>query len=70
MEVQKQNSKNQYISVKKLYIDKSKKKPIKMEIQDINQNVLVNILYNEIKINSTKMEDILAFNMKIISEGI
>ena len=70
MEVKKQNSKNQYIVTKKLYIDKSTKKPLKMEIQDINQNVLVYILYNEIKINSTKREDILAFNMKLVNAEI
>lgn len=70
MEVKKQNSKNQYIITKKLYIDKSTKKPIKMEIQDINQNVLVYILYNEIKINSTKREDVLAFNMKLVNAEI
>ena len=52
MEVQKQNSKNQYISVKKLYIDKSKKKPIKMEIQDANKNTVVYILYKEVIVNS------------------
>ena len=70
MEIKKQNSKNEYIVTKKLYIDKSTKKPIKMEIQDINQNVLVYILYNEIKINSTKKEDILAVNMKLINTEI
>ena len=32
-----------------------------MEIKDINQNKVVYILYNEIKINSTNREDILAF---------
>lgn len=70
MEVKRQNSKNQYIVTEKLYIDKSTKKPIKMEIQDINQNVLVYILYNEIKINSTKREDILAVNMKLVNREI
>ena len=70
MEVRKQNSKNQYIVNKVLYIDKSTKKPIKMEIKDINQNVLVYILYNEIKMNSTKKEDILAFNPKLIDKEI
>lgn len=70
MEVKNQNSKNQYIVTRKLYIDKSTKKPIKMEIQDINQNVLVYILYNEIKINSTKREDILAVNMKVVDSEV
>lgn len=70
MEIKNQNSKNQYIMGKKLYIDKSTRKPIKMEIEDINQNVLVYILYNEIKINSTKKEDILAFNMETINAEI
>lgn len=70
MEVKRQNSKNKYIITQRLYIDKSSWKPIKMEIEDINKNVLVYILYNEIKINSTKKEDVLAFNMKMFNSEI
>ena len=50
---------NKYCTYQKLYIDKKTCKPIKMEIKDINQNVIVNILYNEIKIDSTS-KDVLA----------
>lgn len=42
---------DKYIAYKKLYIDKSTAKPIKMEIKDMNQKMLVYILYNEIQIN-------------------
>ena len=35
---------------KKLYIDKTTKKPIKLEISDINKNTAVYISYNEINI--------------------
>jgi len=54
-------SNNRYIVSKKLYIDKSTSKPIRMEVNDVNQSTLVYILYNEIKINSTKTEEVLAF---------
>ena len=52
---------NKYQVKQKLYISKNSGMPTKMEIKDINKNTLVYILYNEIKINSTKKEDILAF---------
>ena len=42
---------NQYIYSKKLYISKESAKPIKLLINDINENTLVYILYNEIEIN-------------------
>ena len=45
---------------KKLYISKNTKLPTKMEILDINENITVYILYNEIKINKTSKEEILA----------
>ena len=44
------NRKNTYSSYKKLYIDKKTGKPTKMQIEDVNQKVLVYILYTEIKI--------------------
>lgn len=43
---------NPYISKKKLYIDKNNHNPIKMEIEDNNQNVKIHILYTEVKINT------------------
>ena len=42
---------NKYRSIKRLYISKETKLPIKMEIEDNAQNTLVYILYNEIQIN-------------------
>ena len=53
-------------SNKKLYIDKKSCKPIKMLIQDINQNIIAYILYNEIEINSLKRDDVLAFKIQKI----
>lgn len=64
MEVKVENNSNQYIVYKKLYINKNTAKPIKMEIQDKNQKMLVYILYNEIKINSLKSEEVLAFKLQ------
>lgn len=54
---------NKYATYKKLYINKEDGKPIKMEILDINKNILVNIKYNEIKINNIKKEDVIAFKL-------
>ena len=45
------NRKNTYSSYKKLYIDKKTGKPTKMQIEDVNQKVLVYILYTEITIS-------------------
>lgn len=42
---------NKYTKYKILYISKETGKPTKMEIKDINQNTLINIIYNEININ-------------------
>lgn len=39
---------NKYQIKKKLTINKKTNKPIKLEVQDINQNITVYILYNEI----------------------
>ncbi len=55
---------NPYISYKKLFIDKSKSKIDKLIVQDKNKKNLVYILYNEIKINSLKKEEVLAFKLK------
>ena len=38
----------------------------KLVVQDKNQKKLVYILYNEIKINSLKKEEVLAFKLKEI----
>ena len=43
---------NKYRTYKKLYVDKQRGVPTKMEIQDVSQNIIIYILYNEIKINN------------------
>ena len=45
------SEKNKYNVYKKLIISKKDAKPIKLSIQDINQNMLVYILYKEIDIS-------------------
>ena len=58
---------NPYISSKKLFINKDESKITKLVVQDKNQKNLVYILYNEIKINSLKKEEVLAFKLKEVS---
>ena len=65
MEVKLNDEGNKYNKYQVLYIDKKSGKPFKMTVQDINQNTLVYILYNEIKINSTSKEEALAFELNI-----
>lgn len=64
LQTKSKNQNNKYSISKKLYIDKNTAKPVKMEVQDVNQNTIVYILYNEININSTKKEEIIAFSRK------
>ena len=52
-------------TVKTLYFDTENAKPIKMEIQSIQQKTSAYIQYKEIQINNTKREEIIAFNMKL-----
>ncbi len=61
---------NKYIKNKTLYIDKETYKPTKLEIKDNNQKTTVYILYNEVEINSTKKEDIVAFDFYSIYSNI
>ena len=53
------NDYNNYNVKQKLYIDKNKKVPIKMEIYDNNKNIKVYIKYNEIKLNKLTKKQIL-----------
>ena len=69
MEAKTRNS-SKFNTNKKLYIDKKTLKPTKMEIEEVNKKVLVYILYNEIKINSTNKEEVLAFKLKIQEKDI
>lgn len=52
MQVKLKNETNKYSIYKKLYIDRNTGKPLKLEVQDINQKIKIYILYNEININS------------------
>lgn len=63
MEVKLSNQ-NPYISNKKLIIEKETGNIKKLIVQDKNQKSIVYILYNEIKINSLKKEEVLAFRLK------
>ena len=47
-----------------LYIDKKKGKPIELKIFDNSNNNRIYIKYNEIKINQTKQNEIVAFKIK------
>ena len=48
------NIENIYIQQKILHIDKQTMKPTQMEIKDNQQKTTIYILYNEVKVNSTK----------------
>ena len=54
---------NQYTKQEVLYIDKETAMPTKLEIKDDNENTRVYILYNEVKINGTTKENVLAFEL-------
>ena len=47
----KNDSQNKYIENKILYINKETKLPTKLIVEDNNQNMTINIQYNEIEIN-------------------
>lgn len=66
----KSGNENKYTKNKILYIDKEKCQPTKMEIKDNNEKTTVYILYNEVEINSTKQEDVVAFDNRSISTKI
>lgn len=63
MEVKLSNQ-NPYISNKKLIIEKETGNIKKLIVQDKNQKSIVYILYNEIKMNSLKKEEVLAFRLQ------
>lgn len=54
---------NNYQKYKTLYIAKENGKPIKMEIKDTNQNMIIYIKYNEVKINKISNEKEYAFRL-------
>ena len=61
---------NKYTKNKTLYLDKNTGNPTKMEIKDINQNIVVYILYKEVKINGLNKQNILAFNLYNIKKEV
>lgn len=61
---------NKYTKNKKLYLDKNTGNPTKIEIKDINQNIVVYILYKEVKINGLNKQNILAFNLYNIKREV
>lgn len=61
---------NKYAKYETLYIDKATSNPIKLEIKDDNEKTTVYILYNEVKINNTNKEDIMAFDLYNIFSSI
>lgn len=54
---------NNYQKYETLYISRETGTPTKMEIKDTNQNTIIYIIYNEIKINKTADEKIYAFKL-------
>lgn len=54
---------NNYQKYETLYISKETGTPIKMEIKDTNQSIIIYIIYNEIKINKIANEKIYAFKL-------
>lgn len=54
---------NNYQKYETLYISRETRTPTKMEIKDTNQNTIIYIIYNEIKINKTADEKIYAFKL-------
>lgn len=58
--------KNKYITYKLLYINKDTSKPTKLLVLDENRRSTISILYNEIKINETTKEEVLAFKINRI----
>ena len=51
MELKLKDSSNKYNKNQILYLDRKTGNPVKMEVQDVNQNTLVYILYTEIDIS-------------------
>jgi outer membrane lipoprotein-sorting protein len=66
----KSGNENRYTKNKTLYIDKKSCKPSKLEIKDNNEKTTVYILYNEVEINSTNKEDIVAFEINNIQTSV
>lgn len=59
-----------YTKSKTLYVDKKTGNPVKMEIRDTNQNVIIYIIYNEVKISDGNPKDVVAFQPEKIEQQI
>jgi len=66
----KSGNENKYTKNKVLYIDKETCQPTKLEIKDNNEKTTVYILYNEVEINSTNKEEVIAYENYNISINI
>lgn len=66
----KSGNENKYTKNKVLYIDKETYNPTKLEIKDNNEKTTVYILYNEVELNSTNKEEVIAFENHSISTNI
>lgn len=66
----KLSNNNKYTMEKTLYINKKENKIEKLEIKDATQNARIYILYNEIKINKTPKEEVLAFSITVTDNNI
>lgn len=69
LETEKKNS-SKYTMSKKLYINKEQGTIEKLEINDRAQNTRIYIIYNEIEINETTQEEVVAFSIKPKEEEI
>lgn len=66
----KSGNENRYTKNKTLYIDRETLQPTKLEIKDNNEKTTVYILYNEVEIDSTNKEDVIAFETDSICRKI
>jgi len=66
----KSGNENRYTKNKVLYIDKETCEPTKLEVKDNNEKTTVYILYNEVEINSTNKQEVIAFENHSISTNI
>ena len=64
------NENNKYTMSKKLYINKETGTIEKLEINDRTQNTRIYILYNEIQLNETTQEEVVAFSIKATDKDI
>ena len=61
---------NNYQKYGTLYVSKENGKPIKLEVRDTNQNVIIYIIYNEININTNKISNMEEYAINIFSKKV